>query len=198
MNNFTSEYYKSVNYVDYLDRGDRYDRIVNELLDLLQKINLIDLQDKTKYILDFGCAVGHVLNALEKRNLRKAYGVDISEWALEYAWEKGLAVQKEVSWHEYHSLVFALDVFEHMPLDDLNAFFEQIKTDSVVFKVPVCKNSGEDYVLQVSRNDPTHVIRWTKNEWKSFFTEHGYFTLDLNLYTIYNSEGVYTGLAIRV
>lgn len=197
-NKFDKNYFTSINYVDYLERGYRYDKLINELLDLLQKLNLFDINDKSKYILDFGCAVGHVLTALERRNIPKVYGVDISDWALEYAYEHGLAVQKSVSWHIHHKLVLALDVFEHMLLDDLKNFFEQIKTDVIIFRIPICKNSGEDYVLQVSRNDPTHLIRWTKDEWKTFFKVHGYFPIDLNLYTMYNSEGVYTGLAIRV
>ena len=63
--------------------------------------------------------------------------------------------------------------------------------------MPVCANEGEDYVLNVSRVDPTHVIRWTKNQWRKLFENLGYFPLDLNLSTIYNSPGVYTGIAIR-
>lgn len=195
MKKFDKEYFQSVNYVDYLSRGDRYDKTAQELLDFFDKIEIFD---KNKYALDFGCAVGHLLNALIKRNVTRVYGVDISDWAIEYAREQDLPVAKEVRWDLHHSIVFALDVFEHMPVDKLREFFLKIKTDAIVFRIPVCKNKGEDYVLEVSRNDPTHVIRWTKDEWKNFFSMKGYITFNLNLYSLYNSEGVYSGIAVKI
>ncbi len=93
--------------------------------------------------------------------------------------------------------MFGLDVFEHMNFEDLEAFFKNIKTRAIVFRIPVCANYGEDYVLECSRVDPTHVIRWTKSMWTEFFRTFGFISVELNLATIYNSEGVYSGLALR-
>jgi hypothetical protein len=91
-----------------------------------------------------------------------------------------------------------MDVFEHMPIDQLDLFFNLIKAETIVFRMPVPAAEGEDYFLDVSRADPTHLIKWTKDEWREFFVENNYIPLDLNLSTVYNSTGVYTGLAIRV
>jgi len=52
-------------------------------------------------------------------------------------------------------------------------------------------------VLECSRVDPTHVVRWTKAMWREFFRTFGLLNVELNLSTIYNSEGVYSGLALR-
>lgn len=188
---FDKKYYESNNYTNYLDRQDRYVRLAEEISDFLSKMNLLQ-----EPVLDFGCAVGFLLKGLEERNI-DCYGVDISEWALEQARKRGHDVSTQVNWDLDHGVVFGLDVFEHMTEDDLNHFFQKIKTKCIVFRMPICANEGEDYVLECSRVDPTHVICWTKQQWIDYFRNHGFLNIDLNLSTIYNSEGVYSGLALR-
>ena len=95
-----------------------------------------------------------------------------------------------------HGVTFSLDVFEHMEVDQLNSLMQQLQSRAIVIRVPVCRNAGEDYVLECSRADATHVIRWTKNQWREFFSGFGYVTLDLNLHTIYNSDGVFSAVAV--
>jgi hypothetical protein len=186
---FDKEYYESNNYTNYLARQDRYIRLAEEVVDYLKKMNLVQSP-----ILDFGCAVGFLLEGLKKHG--DCYGVEISEWAIEEATKRGHDVRREIM-DVNHGLVFALDVFEHMPEGELTKFFYKLDANAIVFRMPICANSGEDYVLECSRVDPTHLIRWTKEEWKKFFNSHGYITTDLQLSTIYNSEGVYAGLALR-
>jgi 2-polyprenyl-3-methyl-5-hydroxy-6-metoxy-1,4-benzoquinol methylase len=188
---YDKEYYESNNYTNYLAREDRYLRLANEIIEYLSKMNLVKSP-----VLDFGCAVGFLLKAFEKHNL-DCYGVDVSDWALTKAKESGLNVSKEVLWEKQHALVTALDVLEHMSEDDLRYFMANINTNAMVFRMPIVANEGEDYVLEVSRVDPTHNIRWTKQQWEQFFNQYGYVTVDLNLNTIYNSDGVYAGVAIK-
>lgn len=188
---FDKQYYESNNYTNYLDRQDRYIRLAKEVCEFLEKIDLLK-----GTVLDFGCAVGFLLKGLEKR-VDECYGVDISEWALEQARMRGHDVSTQVNWNLDHGVVFGLDVFEHMTEEDLDRFFRKIKTKSIVFRIPICANEGEDYVLECSRVDPTHVIRWTKQQWIDYFRNNGFLNVDLNLSTIYNSDGVYSGLAFR-
>lgn len=188
---FDKEYYESNNYTNYLDRQDRYIRLAEEVSDFLGKMNLLK-----EPVLDFGCAVGFLLKGLENR-VDECYGVDISEWALEQARERGHDVSDQVNWDLDHGVVFGLDVFEHMTKPDLDDFFNRIKTKAVVFRIPVCANEDEDYVLECSRVDPTHIICWTKKQWSDYFRQYGFLSVELNLSTIYNSEGVYSGLALR-
>ena len=58
--------------------------------------------------------------------------------------------------------------------------------------MPICAEEGEDYVLECSRKDRTHRLRLTREEWEYVFNEAGYYCVDLNLPTIYCSEGVYS------
>jgi|SRR5210317_474180 len=189
---YDKEYYKSVNYTDYLARGDRYKKLASEVLNFLDKMNLAEGP-----VLDFGCAVGFLLEELQKK-LTNCYGVEVSEYCIEECKKKGLEIHHEPVRDMRHGIVFSLDVFEHMQEEELETFIKNIETKVIVFRIPICREGESDYVLDVSRRDPTHVIRWSKNKWKKYFESFGYKCVDLNLLTIYNSEGVYSGLAMKL
>ena len=193
MSEFEENYYASNNYSDYMQRGDRYLRTADEIVQQLEILGL----NKEGLICDFGCAVGFLSAGLKSVQKNPVYGVDVSEYARGVCERKGITAHKEISDCQ-HSVVFSLDVFEHLANFDLQELFSKLKTECIVFRMPVVINSGEDYPLAVSRADPTHKIRWTKDEWRSFFKEYGFMSLDLNLHTIYNSDGVYTGIAIKL
>lgn len=188
---FDSDYFHSVNYTDYMMRGDRYRKLADETLDLLERLSL-----PHEIVLDFGCAVGHLLSRLDER-VDQAYGTDISEWALNQCRQKNLLVLHEPMEDVVHDVIYSLDVFEHMEPDDLNEFMEKTQAKVIIFRIPVSEQMGKDYVLEVSRRDPTHIIRWDKETWRSYFYQWGFECMDLNLHTIYNSDGVYSGLAIN-
>lgn len=191
MNKFDEEYYRSVNYVDYLDREDRYLRTAKEVMGLLNTLGL----DKGP-VLDFGCAVGHLLKGLSRVGYG-AYGVDISKWAVEQCKSKNLSAMTAPQYSLSHGVTFALDVLEHMPEEEVINFLNNLDSKCIVFRIPVCLKEGEDYVLECSRNDPTHIIRWTRQQWADLFAYYNYTCLDLNLISMYNSPGVYSGLATR-
>ena len=193
--NFDKTYYESNNYTNYLERKDRYVRLINEILEFLDKLNLAP--EKHELILDFGCAVGFALEAFRDKGYFNLYGVDVSDWAINIASEKNLYVAKAPMYRMQHTLTLALDVLEHMSVEQLKEFMTKIQSKIIIFRMPICERSNEDYVLEVSRNDPTHIIRWTKNQWKSFISSYGYVCLDLNLHTIYDSKGVYPRIAIH-
>ena len=193
--NFDKTYYESNNYTNYLERKDRYVRLINEILEFLDKLNLAP--EKHELILDFGCAVGFALEAFPRKGYFNLYGVDVSDWAINIASEKNLYVAKAPMYRMQHTLTLALNVLEHMSVEQLKEFMTKIQSKIIIFRMPICERSNEDYVLEVSRTDPTHIIRWTKNQWKSFISSYGYVCLDLNLHTIYDSKGVYAGIAIH-
>jgi len=188
---FDQEYYQSVNYVDYLNRKDRYVQLADEVMSHLKVHNL----DKGP-ILDFGCAVGFLLESLHDLGYKDSYGSDISDWAIQEAKKKDLIVWNQPCYGTTHGVVFSLDVFEHMSEKELDDFMQSIQTKIIVFRIPIRQEGDDDYFLECSRADPTHVICWTKNQWEEYFRKHEYITLDLNLHTIYNSTGVYAGVAL--
>mgnify|MGYP003120454552 FL=1 len=190
---FGEDYYKTVNYVDFLQRKGRYVKLAEDIDSLLEKLNL-----NNGPVLDFGCAVGFVVEAMEDRGYEDVCGVDISEWAVSQCKEKGLNVTTEVDYDTDWGLTFCLDVLEHMTIEEVGDFLDNLKTEVIVFRVPVCAEEGEDYVLECSRRDPTHTIRWTPEQWTELMEYHGYVVLSMNLPTIYSSEGVFAGLAIAL
>lgn len=192
-NDFSEQYYKSVNYVNYLQREEKYKKLAKELVSFLENICLIN---KNSEILDFGCAVGFLTKSIFDLGYQNIYGVDISDWALEKAKNYNLCFSKDVN--KKSDVMIVLDVFEHM--DDINIKKSILKAEPsiIICRIPVCKNKGEDFYLEVSKKDITHINCKTKQQWKSFFKENGYSTcLHLNLNTIYDSEGVFCAIFIK-
>jgi len=189
---FDENYFKSVNYIDYMKRGGRYVQLADEIMKHLKVHNL----DQGP-ILDFGCAVGLLLDGLQEIGYNDLYGVDISDWAIEQATNKGHTVYKKPLYDSVHGVTFALDVLEHMSEDDLQYFMTGLLTKVLVFRIPIRREEDDDYFLECSRADPTHTVCWTKKEWEQYFKERNYVPLDINLHTIYNGAGVYSGIAIN-
>ena len=192
MNDYNKDYYESVNYTDYHQRQDRYNQLALEITNHL-KVHELD-QDP---ILDFGCATGMLIKGLISLGYKEVYGVDVSEWAVEQCKAADLNVSTSMNYGTHYGLTFALDVFEHMTVDQFNGFIAQVRTKVLVFRMPICREGEEDYHLECSRQDSTHIIRWTRAQWEAQFRKHGFVPLPINLHTIYNSEGVYTGIALQ-
>ena len=191
---YDEKYYQTKNYKKYIERGtetSHYHIIADETIDLLQKL-------KRPYdtILDFGCAVGFMMEALQKYT-DNICGVDISDWARSVAKEKGLEVTKEPQYDKKYDVMYALDVLEHLKEDDLTNLFEQIQVDTIVYKLPVTNFRGGPYVFDIAEADKTHEIRWTDDDWRNFFDYYGYFCLDINLSKIYHQRGAFCGIAIK-
>lgn len=194
---FNEEYYTGNNYTSYLERSERYERMVQELhYDFFRKLGLDFTQSS---ILDFGCAVGLVVNALQKSKIGdNVAGYDVSKWAVSYGQEKlklnnltndYLAVLK----NEY-DLTYALDVLEHMSNDDLMNFLSGVNTKYLLVRIPVCRENGGKFVLTVSENDKTHVQRLTKMRWNTLLSYDFQFVCKLNLAHVYDTEGVFCAL----
>jgi len=193
IDNYKESYYKTANYVSYLDRSEKYEKTARELEHLLSSLKI----NKTPY-LDYGCAVGHLVKGFNSIGVNNIEGYDISEWAVNEAKQRGLNVSNEIDTKKYYGVVFFLDVLEHMTFGELNELFFSLSMNSFIFRIPVVKEEGQDYVLECSRQDPTHIIRWTKPQWDSLFYSFGYKPLSLDLNTIYDTEGVYCGLGVKL
>lgn len=197
---YGEKYYRNNNYASYLERGDRYKRMVEELHhDLFRRINLHTfLSDRP--VLDFGCAVGFTVKALQGLGY-SAYGYDVSKWATDYAINvNGIAAENILTdlqpvTSQRWGLVLALDVLEHIDQVELAKTLTALRTKYLLVRVPVCHEDGGQYVLDVSENDPTHIIRMKKDSWTWFLRNCGFETMfTLNLGNIYDSEGVLCAL----
>lgn len=191
MTEYDESYYKTGNYENYLDRKPEFDELASELHGLLSSLDHMNGP-----ILDFGCAVGMLLDAFHDLGV-EGEGVEISEWARQRAIDKGHTVHEELpNWHHY-PVTFALDVLEHMDEEQLDEFLYNLNTEVLVFRVPTVVD-GNDYYIEEARNDPTHKIRWTEEEWKYEIEQQCYFVVPLMLPNIYCADGAYCGLAFKL
>lgn len=183
---FKEDYYKSLNYTNYLDREDRYVKLAYELITYLERENLISKNTK---MLDYGCAVGFLINGIKKQQY-DCFGYDISDWAKEESLRR-FGINFIDSVVNKFDLMFCLDVFEHMTDDQIKNCLDMFNPDILIVRIPCANFNESDYYLQISRNDPTHINCKDKNQWIDFFKKFGYSKFKkLDLLTIYDSVGV--------
>jgi SAM-dependent methyltransferase len=194
MSIYDESYYTSNNYSNYLERGQRYEKLTDEILDLLNKLGLIN---KDSSIIDFGCAVGFLLDRLRQQGYKNICGVEISDWARQQCIAKNLRVEKSTPERNF-DIMFCLDVFEHIEDKDIISNLHISNPNLVVARIPVADKQSENYYLEISRKDKTHINCKTKLEWKNFFKSLGFKTfLHLNLNTIYDSTGVFSFICLK-
>lgn len=140
--------------------------------------------NKESTVLDFGCARGYFVKALREHQVN-AFGVDISEWAIEncdkdvvgYVFNKledcpsSAGWDEQMGWHEIQTMfdyVFSKDVLEHIPMVELIKVLEKlfsICSESIVFIVPLAKSEGGEYIYPNDELDKTHIHRKTLQGW---------------------------------
>jgi len=189
---YDEEYFTSSNYSNYLERRDRYISLARELIETLSRIGVVSTDD---VILDYGCAIGFLMEGIRDMGYHKIYGYDISEWAIAQAKDKGLNIVDELGACD---VLVALDVFEHMPDVDILNVLDDCDADVLVGRIPCADSNQSDFYLDISRQDDTHINCKDKASWLSLLSGAGYDTvLPLNLYTIYDSKGVMSFVALH-
>ena len=77
---------------------------------------------------------------------------------------------------------------------EIKHFLQLVIAPRLVVRVPVSATEGSPYVLEVSRNDITHVQCHTKEWWIELFHHYDFAFLPLTTPTIYDSSGVLAGV----
>lgn len=175
------------NYKNYLTK--KFEGTAHDIID--------ELDITIESILDFGCAMGGLIDALIRLGHKRVTGTDISYWAI----DEGRQMYNLSSWilqhynrqlleDDYDYVIF-LDVLEHVPLDELHAMLSRIKSNKIIVRLPVSAKEGENFVLNVSQNDKTHIQIHDKIWWNMLFERYGFIlkTLFEREY-IYESDGV--------
>lgn len=186
---YDENYYRSSNYADYLERADRYKKTANELAGLLRSLGIIQ---RDSFIMDYGCAVGFLLEGFRELGYTNILGVEISEWARQEAKKRGNKVVETVNGAGFFpDLLLSLDVFEHMTDKEVSNVILETSPKAMLVRIPSSTDGGKTFHLEVSRQDPTHINCKTKEQWIEFFRQFKYQTfLKLNLYTVYDTPGV--------
>lgn len=189
METFGPNYYQTGNYVDYLNRAERYGKLAKEIAPVISGSTL-----------DFGCGVGFLVDGLQKIDMQ-IQGYDISSWAIHYGTEILKIPNLTDQWNDLkpsYETLLGLDVFEHMSILDIKFILHKIQIKTIVARIPVAKKANEDFVLDVSKRDKTHITCMTKNQWDNLFLSCSYSPqLILNYEHIWESEGVLSRVYVK-
>jgi SAM-dependent methyltransferase len=192
---YQEAYFKTNNYTDYLQRQERYIRTASELHSVFSKTGIVT---KTSRVLDYGCAVGFLLNGLKNLGYNNCFGYDISEWASSQAKDAGNTVLDSVNKLKF-DMCFSLDVFEHMEDSCIIELLSNNSIDKMIVRIPCSEPpQSNKFFLEISRKDKTHINCKTKDSWIEFFKQLGYnkfFRLNMN--TIYDSDGCFCCLIMK-
>jgi len=127
-------------------------------------------------ILDFGCAKGYLVKAF-RLLYRQAFGIDISQYALENADPQIADFCKP---HGGYSIfpprfdyTIAKDVFEHIYADDLSVILEKKLPGQVLFAVIPLGEDGK-FRAPANNKDATHVTCMPEEWWTRFFSRCGW------------------------
>ena len=186
---FEEHYFKDSkisNYRDYVAR--KYEQCCLDLISLGM--------EKQHRILDFGCATGALLKELVKRGYVNACGTDVSYWAVNYGRTMYGLTDCQIQYYNPNLLeagadwIIALDVFEHIGDEEMQNILGLIRCDKLVMRVPVSAGEGGPFVLEISRNDQTHIQCHTKEWWLGLFEPYIRNREPITLPSIYDSDGV--------
>ena len=183
------------NYQDYMAK--KHDKIVKDLISHLKL-------KKEERIIDFGAATGNLIKEFLENGFKNVVGTDVSYFAVEYG-KNVLGLGDHLQYFNLELLskekdyVFMLDVLEHIPtVEEINRILclcaNGLKK-RVVVRIPVSVKDGENFFLEVSRNDKTHVQCHDNQWWVSLFDKAGLELKEkLSLPSIYSSEGVFSAV----
>ena len=139
----------------------------------------MDLHEDEK-VLDFGCAKGFTVKALRLLGY-KAYGVDVSEYAISQIEEKtrkwcGVIKPQEplVCAEDGYDWILCKDILEHIPYDKI---VEQLKVlynggKRIMAMIPL--GDGKKYIIDSYELDKSHFIREDVHWWQDTFNKAGF------------------------
>lgn len=126
-----------------------------------------------KTVLDVGCAMGHLVDALRARGI-EAYGIDLSEYAISQVSDQirpycaVCSATEELPDHfpQHFDMVVTIEVMEHIPPENADLAVSHLCKwgDTVLFS-----STPDDF------EDPTHVNVRPREYWASLFAQNGFY-----------------------
>lgn len=149
---------------------------------------VLDGMPRSARILDIGCGIGLLVNALIKEGFYETSGVDLSEGMIALAREKELPCTKvdENGIYEraerepgYFDAIFLVDVLEHIPVNEqvffLNAIFRLLSDSGIL--VTVVPNGNSPIATRYRYIDWTHTSAFTEHSLQFVAETAGFETL---------------------
>lgn len=141
------------------------------------RARLIKWQFKPKKVLDVGCGRGGFVHALRKQGI-DAYGVDISEHAIDLAHEevKPYLRRADVLRLPYadneFDLVISFNVLHHMEQGNIKRAVNEtvrVAKETIIHKIVTHENT---FTQMLYRNDPSHRSIFPIRYWNKLFEAH--------------------------
>jgi len=137
--------------------------------------------DKEDRVLDFGCAKGFIVRAMNELGY-DCRGADISEYAISKSHEsvRGkltlLDPNRMDQWFdgERFDVVVCKDVLEHIPHEVIDELLRTLRRTSSRLLAVVPLGENGKYVIPDYEDDVTHVIRENKDWWMSRLVQAGF------------------------
>lgn len=128
-------------------------------------------------VLDYGCAKGFMVYALRLLG-KEAYGVDISEYAVNNGHEKIKQYLSKIDTVEDMKggwdLIIAKDVLEHIPKDVIPTVLTAFRRRCKNLFVAVPLGNGKRYRIREYEMDITHIVREPEEWWLTTIVDAGF------------------------
>ena len=128
-------------------------------------------------VLDYGCAKGFMVHALRLLG-KEAYGVDVSEYAVENCHPKVKEYLQVIESTEQLSggwdLIIAKDVLEHIPKEEIPSVLSELRRRCKTLFVAVPLGDGKRYRIREYEMDVTHVVREPEEWWLTSIVDAGF------------------------
>ena len=142
-------------------------------------------------VLDFGCSKGYMVKAFRLLDV-KAYGVDISNYAIDHADAEVKNYCKLISNNNYvpikknFSWVISKDVLEHLSVQQINKFLESygILCKKMFHVIPLGDNNK--FRIKEYHLDKSHKQMKNEKWWVNIFKKKGWKTIDFK----YSVKGI--------
>lgn len=159
----------------------------NRNLELKHFIDAIHWRDffKPKHAMEFGCGKGPRVLAMNQIGL-PSRGIELSQYAVDNKLHP-LVEQGDIlnySGEKQFDLTIAYDLFEHIPYEEINKAIETFINASnihILVSVPVIGDPNLE-------NDPTHIIKETKEWWIKQFTQKGCKQINVPEHFLYKEQ----------
>jgi SAM-dependent methyltransferase len=139
-------------------------------------------------VLDYGCGKGGFVVKALRLLYRKAYGCDVSEYAVNSSdnetrqylrvADDGNIIPFDLSF----DFIISKDVFEHLDEETLVKTLAAMSAKSKTLFAIVPLGKGEKYVIPSYECDVTHVLRKDKDWWISIFENNGWKLKEFSYY----------------
>ena len=136
---------------------------------------------KSDRVLDFGCAKGFIVRAMNELGY-DCYGGDISEYAISKSHDSVrnrltlLDPEKMDIWFENQAfdIIICKDVLEHIPYESIDGLLKVLRRISPKLLAIIPLGSNGRYVIPDYENDVTHVIRENQSWWNERLVSAGF------------------------